>query len=198
MRFGLHFQLPSAPARSAHQRFRDTIEQASVGEALGFDSVWPVEQHFDSDASLLSAPLLLLAAIAEHTSTMRLGTAVLLAPLAHPIRVAEEIATLDVISNGRAECGLGRGMDATHFAGYGIHRPGPFDHEELIETIDILREAWSGEPVVHGGPRHRISADAVVPPPVQRPPRIRLAANSEAGMGSSQPRSTSASILARR
>jgi alkanesulfonate monooxygenase SsuD/methylene tetrahydromethanopterin reductase-like flavin-dependent oxidoreductase (luciferase family) len=165
LKLGLHFQVPSHPTVSPHQRFRDTVEQAVVGEALGFESVWPVEQHFDGDASMLSAPLLLLAAIAERTTRLRLGTAILLAPLHHPLRLATELATLDVLSGGRVECGLGRGMDPVHFARFGQTRPDGHDH--LAETIDVLRRAWTDP------------ASDVHPRPVQQPhPPIRVAANS--------------------
>lgn len=177
MRVGLHFQLPSVPGRSSVQRFRETIEQATIGEELGFDSVWPVEQHFDAEASMLSAPLLLLAAIAERTSTMRLGSAVMLAPLVHPIRLAEEMATLDVLSDGRAECGIGRGMDPTHFAGYGVEHPAATSgHQQLVELVAILRTAWAGKAVHRSSPP--LAAASVVPQPVNGPPKIRIAANS--------------------
>jgi alkanesulfonate monooxygenase SsuD/methylene tetrahydromethanopterin reductase-like flavin-dependent oxidoreductase (luciferase family) len=164
-KLGLHFQLPSHPAVSPHQRFRDTVEQAVVGEALGFESVWPVEQHFDAEASMLSAPLLLLAAIAERTTRLRLGTAILLASLHHPVRLAAELATLDVLSGGRVECGLGRGMDPVHFARFDQTRPDGYDH--LAETIEVLRRAWTD------------AASDVHPRPLQLPhPPIRVAANS--------------------
>ena len=162
---GLHFQLPAHPSTPHQQRFRDTIEQAVVGEALGFESVWPVEQHFDADVSLLSSPLLLLAAIAERTQQLRLGTAILLAPLHHPLRLASDVATLDVLSGGRVECGLGRGMDPAHFARFGLVRQD--GHAELDTTIAALRRAWTDE------------HDSVHPRPIQQPhPPIRVAANS--------------------
>jgi alkanesulfonate monooxygenase SsuD/methylene tetrahydromethanopterin reductase-like flavin-dependent oxidoreductase (luciferase family) len=165
LRLGLHFQLPSHPDVSPHRRFRDTIEQAVVGEQLGFESVWPVEQHFDADVSMLSSPLLLLAAIAERTSRLRLGTAILLAPLHHPLRLASDVATLDVLSGGRVECGLGRGMDPAHFARFGHVRPD--GHTDLAATIAEVTRAWTDPDA------------AVVPRPVQWPhPPIRLAANS--------------------
>ena len=96
MKFGLHYQLPCFGSQSPVQRYRDTIEQSVHAEALGFESVWPVEQHFNADLSITPAPLLLLAALAERTRTLRLGIAIVLLPLSHPIRIAEEIATLDV------------------------------------------------------------------------------------------------------
>jgi alkanesulfonate monooxygenase SsuD/methylene tetrahydromethanopterin reductase-like flavin-dependent oxidoreductase (luciferase family) len=162
---GLHFQLPDHPTVSPHQRFRDTIDQAVIGEALGYESIWPVEQHFDPDVSMLSAPLLLLAAVAERTSRLRLGTAILLAPLHHPVRLASELATLDVLSAGRVECGLGRGMDPTHFSRFGLTRPDGHDH--LDATIRELERAWADP--------------SVQPRPHQAPrPPIRIAANSPA------------------
>ena len=120
MKFGLNYHLPCLESQSPVQRYRDTIEQSVYGEALGFESVWPVEQHFAAHLSMLSAPFLMLAAVAERTRAMRLGVAVTLLPLWHPIRLAEEIATLDVISNGRVEFGVGRGAFPQHFAGFGI------------------------------------------------------------------------------
>ena len=120
MKFGLHFQLPCMDTQSPVQRYRDTIEQAVHAETLGFESVWPVEQHFNPGLSILPAPLLLLSAIAERTQTLRLGIAIVLLPLSHPVRVAEEVATLDVLSNGRVEFGIGRGSIPTHFSGFGV------------------------------------------------------------------------------
>jgi alkanesulfonate monooxygenase SsuD/methylene tetrahydromethanopterin reductase-like flavin-dependent oxidoreductase (luciferase family) len=82
MKFGLHYQLSCSGSQSPVQRYRDTLEQAVYAEVLGFESVWPVEQHF-SDLSLLSAPLLFLAAVAERTKSLRLGIAIVLLPLCH-------------------------------------------------------------------------------------------------------------------
>ena len=91
MKFGLHYQLPCRPEQSPVQRYRDTIEQAVYAETLGFESVWPVEQHFNAELSISPAPLLTLAAIAERTQNLRLGIAIILLSLSHPVRVAEEI-----------------------------------------------------------------------------------------------------------
>jgi alkanesulfonate monooxygenase SsuD/methylene tetrahydromethanopterin reductase-like flavin-dependent oxidoreductase (luciferase family) len=177
MRFGIHFQLPCGAGQSPAARYRDTIEQAIAAEDMGFESVWPVEQHFDAAASILPAPLLLLASIAARTTTLRLGTGVLVLPLLHPVRVAEEIDTLDVLSGGRVDAGVGRGMDPGIFAGYGI------DFAEnaarLDEGLQILRTALSREQFSFDGAFHTIRRAAVTPRPLQRPhPPIRLAANS--------------------
>src|SRR6202795_1941453 len=120
MKFGLHYQLPCYGTQSPVQRYRDTLEQSVHAEALGFESVWPVEQHFNADLSITPAPLLMLAALTSVTRTIRLGIAVVLLPLWHPVRGAEEVAALDVLSNGRVEFGVGRGSIPTHFAGFGV------------------------------------------------------------------------------
>lgn len=89
--------------------YQDTVELAVAAEQLGFDSFWLAQHHRDPAAGLLPSPLLLLAAIAERTSTIQLGTAVIAAPLEHPMRLAEDAAVLDVLSGGRLQLGLGAG-----------------------------------------------------------------------------------------
>ena len=84
MKFGLHYQLPHAPHETTVERYRTSLDQAVYGETLGFESVWPVEQHFNAEFSLLPSPLLWLAALAERTRTMRLGIGIILLPLSHP------------------------------------------------------------------------------------------------------------------
>lgn len=177
MKFGLHYQLPCAGDQSPVQRYRDTIEQAVHAEALGFESVWPVEQHFHAELSISPAPLLLLSSIAERTRTLRLGIAIILLPLSHPVRVAEEIATLDVLSNGRVECGVGRGSIPTHFAGYGLQQSE--SRARMLESLDIILRAWTTERFSFQGQFWNVDNAAVVPKPVQQPhPPLRIAANS--------------------
>jgi alkanesulfonate monooxygenase SsuD/methylene tetrahydromethanopterin reductase-like flavin-dependent oxidoreductase (luciferase family) len=177
MKFGLHYQLPCYGSQSPVQRYRDTIEQSVHAEELGFESVWPVEQHFNSDLSITPAPLLLLAALAERTRTLRLGVAIVLLPLSHPLRVAEEIATLDVLSNGRVEFGIGRGAIPTHFMGFGI--PQAESRERFVEALEVILKAWTNDRVSHAGRFFKVDNLAVVPKPVQQPhPPIRAAANS--------------------
>ncbi len=177
MKFGLHYQLPCYGAQSPVQRYRDTIEQSVHAEALGFESVWPVEQHFNADLSITPAPLLLLAALAERTRTLRLGIAIVLLPLSHPIRVAEEIASLDVLSNGRVEFGVGRGAIPTHFTGFGV--PQTESRERFDEALEVIVKAWTNERVSHAGRFFKVDNLSVVPKPVQQPhPPIRAAANS--------------------
>src|SRR5215471_14328039 len=177
MKFGLHYQLSCSASQSPAQRYRHTLEQAVYAEALGFESVWPVEQHFISDLSILSAPLLFLAAVAERTKTLRLGIAIVLLPLSHPIRVAEEIASLDVLSNGRVEFGIGRGAIPAHFSGFGIAQRESRDR--FLEGLDIVLGAWKNERFSYHGRFFQIDNLMVVPKPVQQPyPPLRVACNS--------------------
>lgn len=178
MKFGIHDLMSCADGQSAQQRYRDVIEQAVRAEALGFDSVWPVEQHFNARASVLPCPTLLLAAIAERTRTLRLGTAVVQLPLNHPVRVAEEIATLDVLSRGRVELGVGRGSNPNHFAGFGVNVSE--SRARFVEALDLIGRLLGDEqPVTFQGRFHQIENLALSPRPVQRPrPLMRIAANS--------------------
>jgi alkanesulfonate monooxygenase SsuD/methylene tetrahydromethanopterin reductase-like flavin-dependent oxidoreductase (luciferase family) len=121
--------------------------------------------------------LLLLAALAERTRTLRLGIAIVLLPLSHPVRVAEEIATLDVLSNGRVEFGIGRGAIPAHFTGFAV--PQAESRERFAEALEVILQAWTKERVSHNGRFFKLENISVVPKPVQRPhPPIRAAANS--------------------
>jgi alkanesulfonate monooxygenase SsuD/methylene tetrahydromethanopterin reductase-like flavin-dependent oxidoreductase (luciferase family) len=177
MKFGLHYQLPCRPEQSPVQRYRDTIEQAVYAETLGFESVWPVEQHFNAELSISPAPLLTLSAVAERTQRLRLGIAIVLLSLSHPVRVAEEIATLDVISNGRVEFGVGRGSIPTHFTGYGLRQSE--SRERMLESLDLILHAWKSDRFSFQGRFWTVEHAEIVPKPVQQPhPPLRIAANS--------------------
>ena len=110
MKFGLFYQLPCAATQQAETRYQETIEQIVYAEELGFDTAWLAELHFNASFSVMPAPLMVAAAAAQRTTRIRLGTAVLLLPLHHPLRVAEEAAVVDLLSHGRVELGVGRGM----------------------------------------------------------------------------------------
>jgi len=177
MKFGLHYLMSCSDNQFPAQRYRDTVEQAARGEALGFDSVWPVEQHFNQQQSALPCPALLLAAIAERTRTMRLGTGIVQLALGHPLRIAEEIATLDVLSGGRVEFGVGRGSNPKHFAGFGV--PMAESRDRMLEALDYIRQAWTHEQFSFQGRFFQADDICLVPKPLQQPhPPIWIAANS--------------------
>lgn len=177
MKFGLHFLLSCAEHQSPRQIYREAIDQCVHGEALGFESAWPVEHHFNLKVSSLSCPTLLLAAIAQHTERMRLGTAIVQLPLANPLRVAEELATLDVLSGGRVELGIGRGSNPAHYAGFNV--PAAESRERLAEGLELIRTAWTQDRFTFEGKYWQARGASVVPRPLQTPhPRIHVAANS--------------------
>src|SRR5688500_6138368 len=120
MRFGFFDQLPCSGAHSERERYHDLIAQIELGDELGFDTVWLGELHFSRAFSILADPLMVLAAAAQRTTRIRLGTAVTLLPLHNPVKLAEEAAVADILSNGRLEFGVGRGTAPIHYAGYDI------------------------------------------------------------------------------
>jgi alkanesulfonate monooxygenase SsuD/methylene tetrahydromethanopterin reductase-like flavin-dependent oxidoreductase (luciferase family) len=98
MKFGFFFQLPCAPYQSERERYRDTLAQIAHGDRLGFDTAWLTELHFFPAFSMMSSPLIVAAAAAQHTQRIRLGMAASLLPLCDPIRSAEDAATVALLS----------------------------------------------------------------------------------------------------
>ena len=189
MKFDIFYQLPEAAAQNTATRYRELIAEAAEADRLGFDTVWLAEVHFAPRFSVMPTPLMLLAAIAERTARIRLGMAVNLMPLHHPIRLAEEVATLDVLSGGRVEFGAGRGAFPLNYRGYGVEMA---SSRELFEDgLNTIKAAWTQKRVSLNGKNFGVPGDRasdladhangveVVPKPLQIPhPPIRLAANS--------------------
>jgi alkanesulfonate monooxygenase SsuD/methylene tetrahydromethanopterin reductase-like flavin-dependent oxidoreductase (luciferase family) len=156
-----------------------TIEQAVLADQLGFDHVWFTEHHFLADG-YLPAFQPLAGAIAARTSRIRLSNDIALLPLYHPVRLAEELAVLDQISNGRIEFGIGMGYVPTEFNAFGVPLRNRVSMTE--EAIEILRLAWSDGPFSYHGRRYRLDGVEVHPKPVQPGgPPLWIAAMSEAG-----------------
>ncbi len=177
MEFGVFYQLPCAEGQSPAQRYDDTIAQAQLADELGFDVAWLAELHFNPRFSIMPAPLLLASAIARVTQRIKIGTAVNLLPLHNPIRLAEEAATLDILSHGRAIFGIGRGAIASHFEGYGV--PLSESRQRFEETLEIILQAWTTEEFSYQGQYYQYQEVRVAPKPYQQPyPPIYVAANS--------------------
>jgi alkanesulfonate monooxygenase SsuD/methylene tetrahydromethanopterin reductase-like flavin-dependent oxidoreductase (luciferase family) len=177
MRFGFFDQLPCADGDSERQRYLDLLAQIELGDGLGFDTVWLGELHFSRAFSILADPLLVLAAAAQRTTRIRLGTAVTLLPLHSPVKIAEEAAVADILSNGRLEFGVGRGTAPLHYAGYDI--PQDESRERFEEALDFIVQAWTQKSFSYQGKYFRARDLTVVPSPVQSPhPPVRIAANS--------------------
>jgi alkanesulfonate monooxygenase SsuD/methylene tetrahydromethanopterin reductase-like flavin-dependent oxidoreductase (luciferase family) len=177
MQCGLFYQLPCAPGQDAVTRYQETMEQIVYAEELGFDIAWLAELHFYRPFSILSSPLILAAALAQRTRRIRLGTAVVLLPLQHPLRVAEDAATVDLLSQGRLELGVGRGAIAIHFQGFNV--PVEESRGRFEEALAIIQQAWTQETCAFAGKYFQVPETAVVPKPLQHPhPPLRIAANS--------------------
>lgn len=162
---------------SAEAAFREGFALVDAAESWGLDSAWLSEFHFSPDRSVLSSPIVTASAMAARTRRMRIGTAVYVLPLTNPLRIAEEVATLDQISEGRFDFGIGRSGFVGQYHSYNI------DYGEsqgrFAEAVDILRAAWSGEKFSYNGKYFQVSDAIVVPQPVQKPhPPMRIAAAS--------------------
>jgi alkanesulfonate monooxygenase SsuD/methylene tetrahydromethanopterin reductase-like flavin-dependent oxidoreductase (luciferase family) len=160
------------------QAFRDIFELAERCEAWGVECVWLGEIHFTPTRSVISASLQVASAIASRTRRLRVGTAVQVLPLNHPLRIAEEVATVDQISEGRFEFGVGRSGVVRTYDAYGV--PYAESQARFREALEIIRLAWRGEPFSYEGEFFRVDNAVVVPRPVQVPhPPIRMATTSD-------------------
>jgi alkanesulfonate monooxygenase SsuD/methylene tetrahydromethanopterin reductase-like flavin-dependent oxidoreductase (luciferase family) len=177
MKFGLFYQLPCAPDQNEVTRYHETIEQIVYADELGFDVAWLAELHFNRPFSIMPSPLILATAIAQQAKRIRLGTAVALLSLHHPLRAAEDAATVDILSGGRLEFGVGRGTIAIHFQGFDV--PRDESRERFEEALTIIKQAWTQETCSFDGKYFQVPETAVVPKPLQKPhPPLRIAANS--------------------
>ena len=177
MEFGIFHEFPSLPGRSHAQAFAQSFELVDGAERWGLDVMWLGELHFDPARSVLSSPLCVASAIAARTQRMKIGLAVQVLPLCHPLRLAEEAATVDQISNGRLIFGVGRSGVARTYEAYGV--PYGESRERFAEVLDIVQKAWTQDKVSYQGRFHRFDDVAVVPKPYQQPmPPIRIAATS--------------------
>ena len=156
-----------------------TVEQAVLADKLGFDHLWFSEHHFLEDG-YLPAFQPLAGAIAARTTRIRISNDIALLPLYHPVRLAEELAVLDHISNGRMEFGIGMGYVPKEFEAFGV----PLKNRVSMtdEAIEILRLAWKDEPFSFKGKRYELSNINVYPKPIQPlGPPLWIAAMKEPG-----------------
>jgi alkanesulfonate monooxygenase SsuD/methylene tetrahydromethanopterin reductase-like flavin-dependent oxidoreductase (luciferase family) len=146
--------------------YHDILKRAKLAEELGFDSVW-IAEHAFSEHGIISSPHSLLAAIAAQTTRVKVGVACSIVPWYHPLRLAQDLATLDVISAGRLIVGVGRGYQKREFDAYGLDIAE--SRERFVEGMDIALQAWSQERMAYEGKFYTIPEVMVVPRPVQQP-----------------------------
>lgn len=169
MKFDLFYELsvPRFKGLSEAQVYTQALEEIALAETLGFDTLWAVEHHFMPEYSHSSAPEMFLAAASQRTARLRLGHAIVPMPYNHPVRVAERIATLDVLSGGRAEFGFGRGFSPVEYASFGVAMA---DSRSLTEeALAIVRASFAGGPVSFAGRHFRLEAVDILPKVIQRP-----------------------------
>jgi alkanesulfonate monooxygenase SsuD/methylene tetrahydromethanopterin reductase-like flavin-dependent oxidoreductase (luciferase family) len=175
---GLFTEFEWRPGVDEAQAFDDSLTQATVAEDLGYDAVWLAELHFQKERSVLSSPLVVGATIAGRTKRLKIGFAVQVLPLIHPLRLAEDVATLDHVSKGRLEFGVGRSGLPEHYTGFSI--PYEESQERFDETLEILLKAWTEERFTYEGKYFQFHDVCAVPKPYQKPhPPLRVAATSE-------------------
>ena len=178
MEFGLFVEFPSREGTTQAQIFKDSMELIQAAEDSGSEGGWLAEYHFDPGRSVLSAPVTVAGAVAARTKKVKIGLAVHVLPLRNPVQIAEEIATLDHLSDGRLDFGIGRAAFPRIYQGYG------FDYAEsrdrFDECLEIILRSWTEERFSFKGKFYQYDDLCVVPKPLQKPhPPIRIGATSE-------------------
>jgi alkanesulfonate monooxygenase SsuD/methylene tetrahydromethanopterin reductase-like flavin-dependent oxidoreductase (luciferase family) len=168
IKFGyqVDFRNPPGSGRSFGDLYHAMFRQIQRAEELGFDSIWLTEHHLTDDG-YLPALMPMAAAIAARTQRVQIGTYVLLFPFYHPIKLAEDIAVVDVISGGRLRIGVGQAYRAEEFAAFGINKKQRLGR--TLETIEILKLAWSGERFSFKGKYFDLTDVRVLPRPISQP-----------------------------
>jgi len=177
-------------ARKANSFIADILDEALYAEEVGLHSAWIGEHHFSS-LGVLSCPDLVLAYVAARTRHIRLAPAVTVLPLHHPIRVAEQWATLDLLSNGRVDFAAGRGYDRREYQPFKVS----FEENQAIfeEGMEVVRRLWDADGrISHNGKYYQFEDVGITPKPVQHPlpayvasfskPSIELAARLGCGL----------------
>jgi alkanesulfonate monooxygenase SsuD/methylene tetrahydromethanopterin reductase-like flavin-dependent oxidoreductase (luciferase family) len=166
MRFGTYYFLQAPPGLAHPDVIRNEIEQMVWTEELGFDSIWLTEHHF-IEYGLSVSPAVLATAAAMRTRRVRIGLAAAILPFHDPIRLAEELAFVDILSGGRLDVGVGRGNRPVEFEGYRV--PQIESRERFEETLAIMLRAWTQERFSFEGQHFSIPEVRVIPKPLQRP-----------------------------
>jgi len=176
MEFGMFHEFQWRKGQSEAEAFEESFAQAEAAERWGLDALWLAELHI-IQRSVLAAPLNVASAVAARTSRIKIGTAVQVLPLCHPLRVAEEAATVDQISRGRLIFGVGRSGFPRTYEAYGV--PYGESRDRFFETLEIIKQAWTQPTFSYEGKYHQFSNVRLVPKPYQKPhPPIRVAATS--------------------
>ena len=172
MKFGLFYEMETPRpwnALSEYNVYWEALAQIELADRIGFDNVWEVEHHFLEEYSHSSAPEVFFGAVSQRTKNIRISHGVRLLPFNfnHPIKLAEEAAVLDIISNGRVEFGTGRSTTAQELDGFNVNYDRTRD--EVREALDIIVKAWTEEILEYDGKLMKVPPRRVVPKPIQKP-----------------------------
>ena len=180
MKFGIYSSIADPPrGERLDQRIDEVIAEAKLAEDVGFDSCFFGEHHQDKDG-FLPSPLIVATAVAARTTTLNVGTSVILLPLHNPVHLAEDVITLDLVSKGRIILGVGLGYQDADFRAFEVpirQRVGRFE-----EGVEIIRQCWTGEPFSFHGEYHHLENLHVTPSPYQDPaPPLWIGAGTPPG-----------------
>ena len=178
MNFGMFTDFHVRGGSTQAEAFDESFGQVIEAENLGFDTVWLAEHHFSPERAVLASPMIVASAICARTERIRIGLAVQVLPLTNPLRVAEEAATVDHISKGRFEFGIGRSGLTRYYQGYNVlyeeSRP------RFLEALAIITKASAQDQFSYAGQFHSYENVTVVPKPFQKPhPPITVAVAGE-------------------
>ena len=176
MQLGMFLEFPRAAGGGYQEAFDASFTLVDEAERLGVDSVWLAEYHFNP-GRVLSSPILIATAIAARTERIRMGLAVQCLPLGHPVRLAEEAATLDQLSRGRLEYGVGRGTFPNVHEGF--NTPFAESRGRFEESLEVIKKAWTEDTFSFEGEFYQFRDLCVEPKPFQQPhPPIRVGITS--------------------
>jgi alkanesulfonate monooxygenase SsuD/methylene tetrahydromethanopterin reductase-like flavin-dependent oxidoreductase (luciferase family) len=177
MEFGMFLEFECPGERTETQAFEDAFGLVDAAEAMGLDAVWLAELHVAPGRSVLASPLVIASAIAARTQRIKIGTAVQILPLCHPLRLAEDVATIDHVSHGRLIFGVGRSGFPRAYEAYGVSYAESRDR--FAETLEVVKAAWTQPTFSYSGSYYSFRDVCLTPKPYQQPhPPIRVAASS--------------------
>ena len=178
MQFGYFTEFDVRPDITQAEVFEATLKEIDAAESLGMDSVWLAEDHFNLENSPLASPFVIAGAVAARTTSVRIGIGVAVLPLHNPLDIAAESLTMDILSRGRFDLGIGRGPLLNAYKGYNISYDESRDR--VLEGLEVIRKAWTEDTFCHEGRFWTFNDVSLVPRPYQKPhPPVWVAAGSE-------------------
>jgi alkanesulfonate monooxygenase SsuD/methylene tetrahydromethanopterin reductase-like flavin-dependent oxidoreductase (luciferase family) len=166
MKFGTFHLFQKPPGWTDEEVFRTELQQIETADELGFDAVWLAEHHFQWYG--IATDLMVIAGwVAARTQRVRIGTAIVVLPFHNPLRLAEQAATIDLMSGGRLDVGVGRGYQSAEYAGFGLSMDE--SRTRFNECMEVLLKAWTEESFSYDGQFTKATDVTVLPKPVQKP-----------------------------